>query len=262
MNVAACLDATRLGRLRAALAAEHRLHVALDWEHAHSILRREPVDVLVVDPIADRGTAAIVPIDALHEAFPSVPVVMYTALVPAAYAAIADLGRRGFDTLVVHDVDDSPAQLLRVLGRQPGVARSAELLARLEPALRGLPADVAAAITRVVHTPAAFEGVADLASAAKVSRRTIYRECERAQLASPRELIAAARALRAYALLRETPLGIEDVAAALRFSSPHHLTKTMRWACGLTTARARDRMPPTEFLDALVARLRPTASSS
>jgi transcriptional regulator GlxA family with amidase domain len=99
--------------------------------------------------------------------------------------------------------------------------------------------------------------VPDLAAAANVSRRTIYRECERANLASPRELIAGARVLRAYAFLRESDYSIEDVAEHLRFSSPHHLTKTMRWACGMTTARARDRIAPEEFVSLLCERLLP-----
>jgi hypothetical protein len=48
----------------------------------------------------------------------------------------------------------------------------------------------------------------------------------------------------------------------LRFSSAHHLTKTMRWACGMTTARARERIAPDEFIDLLVARLMPAAGAA
>ncbi|HRN53185.1 MAG TPA: hypothetical protein PK788_06780, partial [Gemmatimonadaceae bacterium] len=89
-----------------------------------------------------------------------------------------------------------------------------------------------------------------------------YRDCERANLASPRELIAAARVLRAYALLRDGGYAIEDTTTALRYSSPHHLAKAMRWACGVTTARARAQVPPTAFVARLAARLMPIASSS
>lgn len=85
---------------------------------------------------------------------------------------------------------------------------------------------------------------------------------ERAELASPRELLAASRALRAYALLREGNMAIEDVAEALKFSSPHHLAKTIRWACGMTTARARAHIGPDEFVNLLLERLAPTISSS
>lgn len=68
--------------------------------------------------------------------------------------------------------------------------------------------------------------------------------------------------LRAFAFLRESDYAIEDVVEHLRFSSPHHLTKTMRWACGMTTARARDRVAPDNFLNMLVARLLPVTPAS
>ena len=98
-------------------------------------------------------------------------------------------------------------------------------------------------------------------AAADVSRRTIYRECERAQLGSPRELLAAARVLRAYAYLREPDYGIEDVTELLGYSSAHYLTKAMRWATGLTTARARERVAPEEMVAQLAARLMPDADA-
>ena len=68
--------------------------------------------------------------------------------------------------------------------------------------------------------------------------------------------------LRAYAFLRESDYAIEDVAEHLRFSSPHHLTKTMRWACGMTTARARDRISPDDFVSLLAERLMPETTGS
>ena len=58
MNVLACVDPLRLGRLRAALAERHRLHVALDWAHAAHLLNHEAVDVLVADPAMSGGEAA------------------------------------------------------------------------------------------------------------------------------------------------------------------------------------------------------------
>lgn len=258
MIVAACVEAPKLARLRGAVGETHRLHVALDWDHANSIIRRQPVDVLVVDP--SFGSTASPRTDAirtLRAEFRSVPFVVYSVLAAQTLQPLIELGREGMEQLVLYGVDDDPRHLRKVLERQPGVALAEKLMTRLQPRLRNLPADVARAVERVVHTPAAFKGVPDLAAAANVSRRTIYRECERAHLASPREVIAGARVLRAYAFLRESDYAIEDVADHLRFSSPHHLTKTMRWACGLTTARARDRVAPDDFVSMLAQRLMP-----
>lgn len=263
MIVAACVEPPKLARLRGAVGDAHRLHVALDWEHANSIIRRQPVDVLVVDPNFGSTTKPQTdPILTLRKQYRSVPFVVYSVLAAQTLRPLIDLGRDGMEQLVLYGVDDDPRQLRQVLERQPGVALAAQLVARLQPRLRHLPAAVAHAIERVVHTPAAFKGVPDLAAAAGISRRTIYRECERANLASPRELIAGARVLRAYAFLRESDYAIEDVAEHLRFSSPHHLTKTMRWACGMTTARARDRIAPDDFIALLAERLMPDVGDS
>lgn len=266
MNVLACLPPEALARLRTAVTDVHRVHVALHWAHASSIIQRFPVDVVVVD-LASNGdqSLSIAPLQELRREYPSLPVVLHSALETHALASVAAAGHDGVESLVIAGVDDDPVSFRAILERQPGVQLAAALEAALAPQLHVLPDDVARAVQRVIHTPAAFKGVPDLAAAANVSRRTIYRECERAGLASPREIIAAARVLRAYAFLRECDHSIEDVAEALRFSSPHHLTKTMRWACGMTTARARDRVSPTDFVALLAARLVPlvpTTSSS
>jgi len=263
VNILACVPPEPLERLRAVCGGRHRVIAALDWEDVAGSMQHHAVDVIVVDPrFGGPATLTVAQVLALRRAYPSTPFVIYTALDERTLPAIIALGRDGIEELVLVDVDDEPQQLCAIFERQPGAKLSDALAAALAPQLQLLPPDVAAAIERAIHTPAAFDSVPDLASAAKVSRRTIYRECERAALSSPRELLAASRALRAYALLREGNLGIEDTAEALRFSSPHHLTKTMRWASGMTTARARARIAPADFVAMLVARVAPTLSSS
>lgn len=257
MIVLGCLAPARLERLRAAINGPHPLQTAIDWEEAARFVREQAVDVLVADPAFCASEPDPGPIMALRARFRSLPFVIYSALDASTAGALAVLGRAGFEEVVLDGVDDAPWRLLEVLESQPGVALAAQLLERLQPVLRHVPEEVARAVERVIHTPAAFRGVPDLAAAADVSRRTIYREFERANLASPREIIAASRALRAYAFLRESDRAIEDVAAALRFSSAHHLTKTMRWACGMTTARARERIAPEELITCLAERISP-----
>lgn len=262
MIVLACLPAGRLERLRAAINGPHPLYAAADWEQAAIHVRGQRVDVLVVDPSFGSGEPDPAPIMALRVRFRSLPFVIYSSLHASTAPALALLGRAGFQDVVLEGIDDDPWRLREMLTSQPGVSLAAQLLERLEPALREVPEELARAVERVIHTPAAFTGVPDLAAAADVSRRTIYRECERAHLASPREIIAAARVLRAYAFLRTSDQTIEEVAASLRFSSVHHLTNAMRWACGMTTARARERIAPDELIDLLVERLLPTAGAA
>lgn len=263
MKILACVPAEPLARLRAVCGGAHQVFAALDWEDVAGAMKRQPVDIIVVDPrFGSPASLTIAPVLELRRQYPSTPFVIYSALDAQTLPAIVALGRAGIEQLVIVNVDDEPRQLCAIFERQPGARLSDVLASALAPQLADLPPAVAVAVERVIHTPSAFESVPDLAAAANVSRRTIYRECERAALASPREIIAASRALRAYALLREGNMAIEDVAEALRFSSPHHLAKTIRWACGMTTARARARIAPEEFVQMLVARLAPTTSSS
>ncbi len=257
MIVLACLPPARLERLRAAINGPHPVRTTADWPEAERFVREQPVDVLVADPAFGASGPDPAPILALRARFRSLPFVIYSVLDATTAGALAVLGRAGFEEVVLEGVDDEPWRLLEVLDSQPGVALAERLLERIQPALRHVPDDVARAVERVIHTPSAFHGVPDLAAAADVSRRTIYREFERANLASPREVIAASRALRAYAFLRESDRAIEEVAASLRFSSAHHLTKTMRWACGMTTARVRERIAPDELIERLAERIAP-----
>ncbi len=263
MNILACVPAELLTRLRADCDGAHRVYAALDWEDVAGAVERHPVDVIVVDPrFGSPATLTLAPVLELRRIYPATPFVIYTTLDAKTLPAIVTLSLSGINQLIIADVDDHPLQLCAIFERQPGVRVSDSLALALAPHLSQLPPDVASALERVIHTPAAFDSVPDFAAAAKVSRRTIYRECERAALASPREILAAARALRAYALLREGDMAIEDVAEALGFSSPHHLAKIMRWASGMTTARARARIAPDEFVQMIVARVAPTPSSS
>jgi AraC-like DNA-binding protein len=228
-----------------------------------SAVEQHPVDVIVVDPrFGSPAVLTFAPVLELRRIYPSTPFVIYTTLEASTIPAIVTLGLSGINQLIIADVDDEPKQLCAIFERQPGARLSDDLASALSAHLAQLPPEVAAALDRVIHTPSAFESVPDLAAAANVSRRTIYRECERAALASPREIIAASRALRAYALLRDGDMAIEDVSEALGFSSPHHLAKTMRWASGMTTARARARIAPDQFLRMVVARVAPMTSSS
>ena len=78
---------------------------------------------------------------------------------------------------------------------------------------------------------------------------------------SPRELVAGARLLRAYAFLREPAYSLESVARHVRFANADALTEAMKWGVGITPGRARDRIGPEEFVARLAARMAPSAES-
>ena len=258
MHVAAALQPAKLARLRGAAGSQHRVHAALDWAHADAIIRRQPVDVLVVDPHFDASNEPRIDrIRAVHARYRSLPMIVYSVLAAQTLRPLVELGRDGLEQLILFGLDDDPHHLRHVLERQPGIVLSARLLSRLRRPLAGASVPVATTIERLIRNPAAFRDVPDLAAAAGVPRRSLYRHFERAGLASPRELLAGARLLRAYAFLREPSYSLDAVASHVRFTDTDSMSRTMKWSVGTTPGRARYRMGPEEFLDRLAARLAP-----
>jgi AraC-like DNA-binding protein len=259
MHVAACVQPAKLVRLQGAAGNQHRVHAALDWAHADSIIRRQPVDVVVVDPQFDSSSDARADrIRAMRQRYRALPMIVYSVLAAQTLRPLVDLGREGLEQLVLYGLDDDPHHLRQLLERQPGIVLSERLLFLLQRPLSRVPTRISTAVERLIRNPSAFSSVPDLAAAASVPRRSLYRHFERAGLISPREIVAAARLLRAYAFLREPAYSLEAVANHVRFSDADAMTDAMKWGVGMTPGRARDRMGPDEFVARLAERIAPT----
>jgi AraC-like DNA-binding protein len=258
MHVAACVQPPKLSRLQGAAGDRHRVHAALDWAHADSIIRRQPVDVLVVDPQFDTQSEPRADrIRAVRRRYRSLPMILYSNLAAQTLRPIVELGIEGLEQLVLFGLDDDPQHLRQVLERQPGIVLSERLLTLLYRPLSRVPSSVAAALERLIRNPSVFRGVPDLSTSAGVPRRSLYRHVERAGFVTPRELLAGARLLRGYAFLREPAYSLEAVAEHVGFTDAEALTKAMKWGVDMTPGRARDRMGPEEFVARLAMRLSP-----
>jgi AraC-like DNA-binding protein len=262
MHVAACLQPAKLVRLQGAAGDRHCVHAALDWAHADSIIRRQPVDVLVVDPQFDSAAEPRSDrIRAVHNRYRTLPLIVYSVLAAQTLKPLVELGQEGMEQLVLYGLDDDPQQLRHMLERQPGRVLSERLLKRLERPLGRTPAPLAAALERMTRNPSAFRNVADMAAGCGMPRRSLYRRLERAGFASPRELLTSARLLRAYAFLRDPAYSLESVARHVRFANADALTEAMKWGIGITPGRARDRIGPEEFVARLAAKMSPSAET-
>ncbi len=258
MHVAACVQPPKLARLRGAAGDDHNVHAALDWAHADSIIRRQPVDVLVVDPqFGDSPAPRSDRIRAVRHRYRALPMVVYSALTTQTMRTLVELGTEGLGQIVLFNLDDDPQHLRQVLELQPGILLAEQLLAALRPCLNHTPAPVAGAVERAVRNPALFRNVGALTAGAGVPRRSFYRHLERAGLASPREILAGARSLRAYALLRIPGYSLELAATQLRFHDVDAMTDAMKSVVGVTPGRARSRIAPEEFVTLLAGRLMP-----
>jgi AraC-like DNA-binding protein len=235
------------------LGNEHNVTTVADWIALAEAVRRTPVDVVVLDPQSTAGVKTDEVLSILEQ-HPSMPIVLYTYLSPLMMGAVAELARYGVRQVVLHRFDDEPRRFLELLERQPGFAICETMLERIGEPLSRLPTSLARAVERLFRSPAQIH-VSDLAQAAGMTVRMLYRKFDQAGLGSPRVLVQSARLLRAYAYMRDPGLLLEDVAAKLHYQSPRALTRQMQEATGLTPTEVRSRLTSDEFVNVLVGRL-------
>lgn len=254
MDVVALLAPTLLTQLRVALGPPHRLAAAESWEGLDRLVRRTAVDVVVLDPMAEGGDG-VAEVLGFWNRHRSVPVVTYVTLTPASLRAVVELARHGLQQVVLHRFDDAPERFRELLARQAGDALTEELLGALSPALGRLPPPLAGAVKRMFRRPHLVWTAQDLAAAAGMPRRTLYRRLAAAGFASPRRLVQAARLLRAYLYLRDPGNLVEDVVVKLRYGSPHVFVRHTRETFGLTPSALRREVEGAEFVALLRRRL-------
>jgi AraC-like DNA-binding protein len=263
MHVAACVQPQKLARLRGAAGSAHAVHAALDWAHADSIIKRQPVDVLVVDPQFDGAELPRTDrIRAARHRYGALPMVVYSTLSAQTMRTLVELGTEGLGQIILYGLDDDPRHLRQILELQPGILLSEQLIGGIRDRLNYTPTAVAAAVERSIRNPSAYDNVGELSTAAGVPRRSFYRHLDRAGLASPREMLAGARVLRAYALLRVPGNTLESTSSQLGFSDVDAMAETMKSLVGITPGRARTRVAPDEFVRLLTRRLISSADST
>lgn len=254
MLVAAILAPQLVSQLRVVLGNEHGLRTVDSWQEMDEVVRRQAVDVAVVDPGAD-GSVRTAEIIEIRQRFPSLPVIVYTALTPSAMRAVLLLAPHGVETVVLHRFDDDVKRFRELLDRQGAHTLSDALFSRLTAARTHLTPSLDNALERLFRRPQQFFAVHDLAAAAGLTQRTIYRQFETAGLCAPRDVIVAARVLRAYSYLSDPGLTVEDVAAKLGYSAPRILARHMLESLGALPRTVRRRLSPERVVDALTRRL-------
>lgn len=260
MDVVAFLPRQLHSHLTIVLGSQHSLIAVKGWEELRTAVQRHVTDVLVVDPLAD-GSPRTEVIEEVHRHYPSLPIVIYTTLSNVSTRTLLTLGRIGIEHVVFNRFDDERGRFLDLLERVPGQTLSDQMLRSLSPELARLPAPVVRAIDQLFRAPARFRNAQDLAAAAGAQLRTLYRQLYAAGIHSPRVLVAAARLLRVYALLRDPGRHIKEVAAKVGYSSHYQLTQHMRAITGHTPRTIRAFIEPEQFVNLLTAGVRSRAQS-
>ena len=260
MDVVAYLPRQLLSQLTIVLGPQHTLISAGTWDELRAAVQQHVTDVLVVDPITD-GILRVDVIEEIHRLYPSLPIVIYTTLSASSMRAIHNLGRMGLEHVVLNRFDDERRRFLELLERVPGQTLSDQMLRSLMPQLAKLPVTMVRAIEQLFRSPSRFRNAQDLSSAAGTILRTLYRQLEIAGIHSPRLLVAAARLLRAYALLRDPGRQIKEVAAKVGYHSQYQLTQHMRTLTGHTPRTVRTHVEPELFVSLLAQGVRQPARS-
>lgn len=255
MDVVALLPRQLLAHLKIVLGSQHSLVAVRSWEELRTAVHARVTDVIVVDPLVEESarTDAIVE---LHRQFPSLPIVVYTSLSATSTRAIMQLGRSGIEHVVLNRFDDERRRFLELLERVPSQALSDQMLRLLASELAKLPTTVVRAVEQLFRSPGRFRNAHDLSVAAGTLLRTLYRQLDTAGIHSPRLLVAAARLLRVYTLLRDPERQIKEVAAKAGYHSQYQLTQHMRVLTGHTPRTVRAYMEPEQFVTLLVEGLR------
>jgi AraC-like DNA-binding protein len=251
LDVAALLPSLLLAQLRIAIGRDHLLHDAKDWVELEQIVRRTPVDVVVVDPSVG-GAPSAMEIVALRTRHPSLAVLPYVMLSPESLRTVVELARHGVHQLVLHRFDDDAARLRELVLRQPGDQLTELVLERLTEALGRLPLPLGRAVRDLFRAPQQFQSALDLVATSGQPRRSLYRQLAAAGLASPRTLVQGARVLRAYVYLGDPGALVEDVATKLGYASARILVRHAREVADESPSALRRRLSPEQFVNVLV----------
>ena len=238
MDVVAFLPRHLLSHLRVVLGPEHSLTPVASWAELLATVHHHAAEIVVADPSAT-GTVQVEALEYLRQHYPSLPIVVYTVLAPASIKVIVRLAKSGVEHVVLNRFDDEPRRFLELLESTPGYALGDRMLVELAGSLSCLQVTVVRAIDQLFRSPARFKNAQDLATAAGMNLRTLYRNLEPAGIYSARALVVAARLLRAHAYLQDPGRSIKDVAAKTGYPSSWQLSQQMREMTGYTTEDAR-----------------------
>ena len=252
--VVALLSRPLLAHLRIVLGDSHSLHAAAEPADLESLLRSEPVDLLIVDPAVRDGQIAesIEEIIARH---PTLPVIVYTIVAPTSMRLVLRLARLGVHHVVLNRFDDEPGRFLDLIERIPVHPLAELMLLELATPLRALPVVVSRAIEQLFRTPARVKNSQELARRAGMAPRSLYRHMAPFGL-QPRPLIVCARLLKAFTLLKAPESRLKEIAVKLGYANPDTLSDLLHQWTGRSAKEIRRDVSPELFVRLLADHLR------
>ena len=229
-------------RVRKVAGKEYTFQAVPDWPSLEEAVRDSPPSALVVvNPYEDTGNGSGGPSQSLKSLlveFPSTAVFAAMEIKPNRLEDLRTLGKWGVVQVISIAHDDTPAAMVQRFR----AAQGRPLKALLENVL---PADTPGRARAIVDAAAEVVAVGghgrDLARQLRLSRRTLLRWCERAELPPPRKLLAWMRILLAAELLDDPGRTVLSVAHACGYSSDSGLRRVTQKFVGSSPTELRRR---------------------
>lgn len=252
LTIAALLPPRLLTQVRHALAGDREVLAAESWHELESIIKRTSLRAVIIDPETN-GAVDSASVVRLLTRYPSLPIIAYVTLGPATFSGIAHLSRLGLEHVILHRFDDSVERFKRTVdsvGSDPMVRKVVEAM---RPSLARLPLPLAMAVQHMFDEPQRYMTALDLSTASSMPNVRMYQSFTQAELTTPKNLLIAARALRAFSYLRDPGYSVSDVAMKLGYLQPRILGDHTLKVFGVKPARARRRLSEAEAVERVLA---------
>ena len=247
MLVLAAVQTSLVARLEYGGRERFRFIPARTWEEALSAILSKPLEMWVIYPALD-GTARSQEIERLKVLFPSFPLILYTQLSPAVAPVLLRLGQVGIRQIVIARHDDHPARLTELLAGEASHAVSGQIMSALSDLLGGCPGELRWAIETAIREPATVQSVQELATRARMDRRTCLRWFAKANLPPPSVTLMVLRVIYAHRLLQDPGYTVEDVATKLGYAQTRSLAQNVKEVLGMTPGELRVSLAPEQAL--------------
>jgi AraC-like DNA-binding protein len=251
LNVAAFLPPQLLAHVKHVFADEPELLIASSWQELESFIRRKPVSAVILDPSAD-GIMNVGAVAGLLKRYPSLPLIAYVTLNAPAFNAVAQLGRKGLEDVVLHHFDDAPARFRERVEQVQGNALTYTVLEALADRLRQLPRQLSVTIENLFDQPHRYSSALDLAMEAGIAIVSVYRNLDAVKLGSPKRLLVAAKVLRGFGYLRDPGYSVLDVSSKLGYKTTRIFSQHWVMVFGVTPARVRTRLADEGAVEAVL----------
>ena len=246
--MAALLPPRLLTQVRHSLAGEREVLAASSWHELERLIKSTALRAVIIDPETN-GAVDSASVVRLLTRYPSLPIIAYVTLGPATFSGIAHLSRLGLEHVILHRFDDSVERFKRTIDSVGADPLVRWVVDSMRPSLARLPLPLAMSVQHLFDEPQRFITALDLSTACGIPTVRMYQSFALAGLTSPKNLLIAARALRAFSYLRDPGYSVSDVAQKLGYFQPRILGNHVLKVFGLKPARARRRMSEAEAVE-------------